>query len=707
MSIKNTNLIYQVAWMLPITTVLSNSISFSQESSPKPQTAPIIEELEELDVSVVVGSDRNNFYTVGGGNLAGSYDVITSDELKYERPDDTLELFSKVPGVTLSRYNQGIINTDISIRGFAGDGVTPHAKLLIDGIPSNLHNGFNELDQLFPSGIGGIETYKGTGDARYGLLNIAGNYNVSSRVDEAREIQLTYGSYDAREISGYWGLKTGKLTHNYFLGFRESNGYRDNTDVSKYSFSGRWFYDFDDNTSLGFIARHAGYEGDSPGYLSAEEARTNPRSSADFASEDGGDKTTSHFSLHYNKTLLSGDLKLSSKAYFQNFERERFVRFSEAGSLGNRFDDQDQFGIINTFNWRIDDQWTLKGGLDFEYQDVLEQRFGTVGQSRIRDLNNVTRNRDYTLETFGGFLSLEQNPTDWLRWNVGVRLDKIEGDFTSTDNAGIETDGDIFDFGVIFQPKANLFIATSDTTTIFANAGRSFQHPIGAALFTTTGDVNGRDVSLNDGWELGVKWQATEDISFRLSVWQQFAKDEFVLIDGDTQNVGETERSGIDFSLNYNITDKTTLWGNYSHTFTEITNPGSNDAIRGNDLRSIPEYNYSVGLNHQFSDKLFGRLHVDGQGSYFVNENNQGGRFGGYTLVNLGFDYQLGNGAISFQINNLLDRDYEYVFDFSSDGTNTIHSPGDGRNASISYKSRLHRRPSWSSHANYVSRSHT
>ena len=82
---------------------------------------------------------------------------------------------------------------------------------------------------MFPMGIGGIEVFKGTSDVQFGLLNIAGNYQVSSRTDLAREIQFTYGSFDAREVQGYWGLKSGNLTHNYFVGWRESNGYRDHT----------------------------------------------------------------------------------------------------------------------------------------------------------------------------------------------------------------------------------------------------------------------------------------------------------------------------------------------------------------------------------------------------------------------------------------------------------------------------------------------
>jgi len=95
------------------------------------------EEQSQLDTIVVLGTQE----FIRDTNLAGSIDVITRDELEYENITDTLELFTKTPGVVLSRYNQGIINTDISIRGFAGDGETPHAKLLVDGIPSNLFNG--------------------------------------------------------------------------------------------------------------------------------------------------------------------------------------------------------------------------------------------------------------------------------------------------------------------------------------------------------------------------------------------------------------------------------------------------------------------------------------------------------------------------------------------------------------------------------------
>jgi iron complex outermembrane receptor protein len=156
-----------------------------------------------LDSVVVIGKKEFNL----DKSLAGSVDVITRNKLKYESVTDTLELFTKTPGVVLSRYNQGIINTDISIRGFAGDGETPHAKLLVDGIPSNLFNGYNEMDYLFPSNIQNIQVFKGTSDASTGLFATAGSYKVETRKDTGKQLQLGYGSFDTRELQGYFGDK--------------------------------------------------------------------------------------------------------------------------------------------------------------------------------------------------------------------------------------------------------------------------------------------------------------------------------------------------------------------------------------------------------------------------------------------------------------------------------------------------------------------
>ncbi len=640
------------------------------------QAIAIESDEEDLGTVIVIGKPED----ITNTELVGSVDVLTRDEIVYEHVNDTLELFNKVPGVYLARYNQGIINTDIAIRGFAGDGVTPHGKLLIDGIPSNLHNGYNELDQLFPLGISSIEVFKGTSDPRYGLYNIAGNYNVATRQDIAKELELTVGSFNTQEIQGYAGFSDDDFTHNYAFGYRTGEGYRDQTDLDKLSFSGSWNWQIGDNKDLRIVARHATYEGDSPGYFnSPEDARENPRGSEPFARLDGGEKQTDHLSVHWSQEL-GNDIEWTFKAYTQSFERERWVRFSEGGSLTNRYDDQEQIGLLSTLKWFISDDWQLNWGVDYAYEDVLEQRFSTISNDS-RQRAAAFRDRAYDFSNFGTYLQISHQFNDKLHWNLAVRADRLRGDFIDQLN---DQSRDMYDFGTIIQPKLNVVYAVTDNVNLFMNAGRSFQHPFGASAYTS-GDRNARDVSINDGWEMGTQISASSALTVRISYWQQNASDEFINIDGTAQNVGETDRSGFDIAFNGEINHDWSYWGNFTTIDTEIVKAADSIAdSQGNNLRSIPDFTASIGLNYHVTDNFIARIHVDAQGDYHINEANVGGQFGDFTLLNASADYDAGWGVIKFQLNNITDEYYEYAFDFGNDADFTIHSPGAGINGSVS-----------------------
>jgi len=665
----------------------TNSSVYGEETdtSPENETEQTPTPEVTLDSIVVIGEAPEAELPP----VAGSVDVIGRQELEIEHVDDTYELFDRVPGVYLARYNQGIINTDVAIRGFAGDGVTPHAKLLIDGVPANLHNGYGELDQLFPTGLSSISSIKGTSDAAVGLHAVAGAYLVETRADTGvREIELAAGSYDAREAQGYFGFANDRLVHGYSLGYREAKGYRDHTDVQKHSLAGRWAFALSDRWSLTAIGRTSGYEGDAPGYLSREDARRDPRSSASFASQDGGDKKVHHGSVHLDG-MLSSDLNWTVRTYGQFFERERWVRFSQAGSLQNRFDDQEQFGGRSTLRWAVTEAVTLDWGIDFEDQDVIEQRFGTVGQTRVRDPQRVIRDRRYDFSTVGTYLRAEVAQSERFSWNLGLRADRLSGDFLQFAADGSSSPRDIYDFGTIFQPKLNVFFAPTQEWTLFLNAGRTFQHPFGASAFTA-GDRSARDVSRNDGWETGARWNSGRGLELRASVWGQRASDEFVVIDGDGRNVGETDRQGIDLGANLRLGRRYYLWANYSRISTEIVRGSDADrGFVGNDLRGIPSFTASAGFNAQVSNDLRFGLHMDAQGDAFVNEANLGGQLGGFTLAHATVHYETPWGVVGLEINNLFDEFYEYVFDFGQTGEGTIHSPGDGRNATLSFRFKI------------------
>lgn len=626
----------------------------------------------ELDSVVVLGKKEQVTTTDKG--LAGSVDVITREELEYEHVTDTLELFSKTPGVVLSRYSQGIVNTEVSIRGFSGDGETPNAKVLVDGIPSNLFSGLSELDYLFPTNIQSAQVFKGTSDATTGLFATAGNYKIETRKDVGKQLQFGYGSFQTREMQGYYGEKQGDFTQNYAIGYRKGNGFRDHTVNEKIALSGRWQMDFE-QSSLALSAKYGKYNSpEAPGYMSKQQARDDRRGVAPNALNDSGEKEFKHLSLHYDY-FFNNDVDLSLKTYWQNFDRERVVQFIGL-PRENRFEDQTSTGLIAKVNWRINPQWALESGYDIEMQNVDD--------FRVRPLSGqVRRNIKYDFSAQGAYLKVENTPVDWLRWNLAYRVDRLNSNpknqFVRNGVTQVTT---LLDDQTIVQPKMNVFANLNSEQTLFANAGRSFQTPTGIDL-NTIGATIPVKVAVNDGWEIGLKSAWNDQINSRVSYWQQKAEDEFISIDGTRRVIGATRRQGVDASFDYKLNDALSFWGNVSRVYAKIEEPNpQNPEFRGNNIRSIPSYTASVGLQFVPNADWIARIHIDSQGDYYINESNRGGKYGGYTLTNANIDYKTSWGRVSLLANNIFDRYYEYVFDFNSNGSagGVNFAPGAGRN---------------------------
>jgi iron complex outermembrane recepter protein len=625
----------------------------------------------ELDSVIVLGKKEQVSAT--DKSLAGSVDVITRDELEYEHVTDTLELFNKTPGVVLSRYSQGIVNTEISIRGFSGDGETPNAKLLVDGIPSNLFSGLSELDYLFPTNIQNIQVFKGTSDATTGLFATAGNYKVETRKDTGKQMQFGYGSFQTREMQGYYGEKQGDFTQNYAMGYRKGNGFRDHTESEKIALSGRWQLDFDQST-LALSAKYGKYNSpEAPGYMPKAQARSNRTGVAPNALNDSGEKEFKHLSLHYDY-FFNNDVDVSLKGYWQNFDRERNVRFVGSPGVENRLDEQTSTGFIAKLNWKINPQWGFESGYDIEHQEVSEFR---------QRLTTIRRDARYDFTAQGVYAKLENTPLDWLRWNIAYRVDRLTSDpknnFVNNNTTLVTT---LLNDQTIVQPKFNVFAQMTEQQTIFANAGRSFQTPTGTDLNTRGGTVP-VNVAINDGWELGLKSAWNNDLNTRLSYWQQKAENEFINIDGTRRLLGATLRQGLDASFDYRLNDYFSFWGNVSKVYAKIEEPNpQNPEFKGHSIRGIPDHTASVGLQFTPDSDWIARLHIDRQGAYYINESNNGGKYGAYTLTNANIDYKTNWGRVSLLANNIFDKYYEYVYDFSSTGaTNQLNfAPGAGRN---------------------------
>jgi len=608
-------------------------------------------------------------------DIIGSVDVVGGDQIERENVDLSYELLKKVPGVYVNDYNQGVVSGGVAIRGFNTEGDIMHTKLLIDGIPMNTNSGGGLLDSIFPFDIDRIEIVKGTNDPRYGLFNIAGNVQVStSPIGRYSKVKILGGAFGTGDVQGVTAFNTGRLSHVYFGGVRRSTGYRVNSDLERYAFSGKWFYTPASNRwQVGVIARTYDFDTQAPGYLTLSEVAADPRQSPAFSATDGGTQRTHHVSLHVDRQVTP-TVAWSAKAYRQTFEQHRWVRFTQGSNQQERFEDEAQTGVLTTLTWRPSTlaarDATFSWGADYQSQDNVARRFQTVARARGATL----RAQDFDFSNGGAYMSADVRAVRWLRLTGGVRADRVGGEFVNgLSGARLPVIG----YGTIWQPKLGALATMREGVNLYANYGRSFQVGVGAAAFST----QPLGYSTNDGWEGGVRLAPTNWLTTRVGVWGQDASDELRLKfdnSGDSENVGKTRRRGWNIDATAKAHRTTYLWGTVTRQKGTLVEPGATQlALRGNELNHVPRYTAKAGMDVTPARAVSVSLWTDIQSAYHLTTRNAEGTFADRRLVHIDALVRAHRAmTIGLHAKNIFNGYHEYAW---FDGATTLHSPGETR----------------------------
>lgn len=630
--------------------------------------------LEETVVVIGTATARRSLHPESS-DVIGSVDVIGGDQVERENVDLSYELLKKVPGVYVSDYNQGVVAGGVAMRGFNTEGDIMHTKLLIDGIPSNVNSGVGMLDTIFPFEIDRIELVKGTNDPRYGLLNIAGNVNVfTSAPGRYTKVKLLGGTYGTADAQGITALNTGRLSHVYFGGFRRSTGYRDNSDLDRYAFSGKWSYaPVSEQWRLAAIARMYDFDTQAPGYLTAQEVSADPRQSPPFSATDGGRQQTRHLSVHLDRSFTPA-LSFSAKVYRQTFEQQRWVRFTAVGAQQERLEDETQSGALVTMTWKpaalASRETVVSWGGDLQLQDNVAKRYRTVE----RDREAVLRDHAFDFSNGGGYVMVDSRVVPWLRVTGGLRGDRVGGSF---DDLLAGTHLPVLEYGTIWQPKGGFLATIREGLNLYGNIGRSFQVGVGAAAYGRTPLA----YSKNDGWEAGIRTAPASWLAVRLGVWGQDASDELRLKfdnSGDSENVGRTRRRGWNIEVTARPHPTTYLWGTFTRQKGTLEEPGATQPeLRGHELNHTPRFTAKAGVDVTPSSVVSVSAWIEAQGDYYLTTANTLDRYGDRRLVNLDAFFRVHPlVSIGAHAKNLLNSFHEYAW---FDGVDVLHSPGERR----------------------------
>lgn len=682
---------------------MASTVSFSLSTLALAQTAS--------DPTATLGEVPVHAQASGGlvpSNVLTSVDILGADRIENQNVAQSWELLGQMPGIQLTETRMGAESGKATFRAFNGEGYINGIKVLIDGIPSNVNSGNQRfVDMIFPLEVDYIEVTRGTNDPRYGLHNIGGNINFGTRQGgNYSDGRLTYGSHAFREVQLALGRESGQFAQNYFLAQQDGNGYRHHDESRKYSLGGKWFVtSAGGDVKAGLVARLYSHQAQEAGFLTRAQLERDERQSAAHNANDRDDRDMKQLSAHLD-WQATPTLFLSNKLYFNRYVDDRYVTFSDspAASLNNlprqrRFWDEDQTGLLSTLTWRAHPLVVVEGGFNVERQRNLYQRLRypyAIPTDFSRPV--ATSNDDrFTFDNTGAYVQAVLKPTERLKIVPGLRVDRFTGDTLA--NPG-NASGSLQRYGWIHQPKLSAVYGLTDSASVYANWGRTFQVLTGsrAPAYVTSAGQREFSPSINTGTELGVKFKPTSLTDMRLAVWRQDATDEVANMPstGTTVGLGQTRRQGIDLQASTRLTSQLNVWASHSvqeaKVVTAFTASGS--SLAGKEVFNTPRYITTAGVDYRVDDRL--RLGVQGraQGSYFIDDLNAQGKFGAFVLLDFNARYTVSSKvSVDFQVKNLANRRFAYAwydnFFWPAGQAQPMFSPGAGRSAFVSLNVKL------------------
>ncbi|WP_412479737.1 TonB-dependent receptor [Azonexus sp. IMCC34839] len=662
--------------------------------------------VQAQESTVVLGEVTVNSGNAGSlptRSILTSVDVMGAERVQDKNVMNSWELIGQMPGVQLTEFRLGAESGKPSFRAFNGEGYINGIKLLIDGVPSNINSGnMRYLDMIFPLDIDYVEVVRGTNDPRYGLHNIGGNINVATRQGgNYTDARVTVGSFNTQEVQAALGRESGGFAQNYFVAKQDSDGYRDHSRSEKYSIGGKWFYTSDaGDLKAGLIARTYNHEAKSPGYMTASELAADRWQSATRNANDHDSRDMQQLSGHLD-FQISQNLAYSSKLYYNGIEDDRYVTYSNwSGSTlprQRRLWNEEHMGWINTLTWQASKMIAIEGGFNYEHQNnrYRRYRYAYSEPTNFSTPAATANDESYTLDNFGAYVQAVIKPSESWKIVPAIRIDTFKGH--TTYNATGQT-YPLQDYDWINQPKLSIVYSPSPAFSVYGNWGRTFQIVTGSKspTYVATGTAEIKP-SINTGIELGTKFRLTERTETRIALWQQDATAEVANLPSAnaTQNLGETRRKGIDFQITTHLTDKFKMW--FSHAYQEAKIVGGyasgSTSLVGKEVFATPRHITNIGMDYQATESLRFDLQGRAQGSYYIDDQNAQGKYGGYVLFDGGVHYALTkNFGIDLQVKNMFDRKYEYVwydnFFYPASSYQPMFSPGAGRSfyASLNLK---------------------
>ncbi|OIM99023.1 hypothetical protein BFR57_00085 [Idiomarina sp. MD25a] len=622
----------------------------------------------------------------------GSVDLIDINQQLPSLNIDAGDTLRAIPGIQAdTRYNYAQ-DTRLVVRGFgarAAFGVRG-LQLNVDGVPLSMPDGQAQTSSIILDEAETVEVFRGPLAVLYG--NTGGGvveWNTRAPQRTTSEIAVAAGANDLTRAKGQfdWVNDAHKLrfiaTDLYTAGPRPHN-------TAKRQQQGlRYYFDINDQQQL--ILRYDNNNApllEDPSALTPSAWRQDPEQTVGRAIDFNTRKSIHHRQGSLTWKLDADGYRARIAAWQGDRDVIQFLPFAgdAIGSSGAVIDLSRQFeGSSAYVEWQATAQTDIGFGLRYERQQ--DHRFGFVndegekGDLRRSEFNYVRKQAVYTRLT-------HQFNEQW-RITAGARHSRF--DFSVDDQFIMPGDPDDSGQNELSDNSGavGLTWAFAPRWSTYISLGSGFETPTLTELaYRNNGSGLNTELSPSQyrQTEWGLKFNSSGRFSSQLAIFDIQSEDDIVIDqsnDGRTtyRNAGETERQGIEWQLNVQLTEQLDSFVSYSY----INANYQGGLYNGNQLPGVADSQWFTRLTWQPMQATKVQLLGQYRGETYADDSNAV-KSPSYVKWDLAITQQWQIAENEFEawlrVDNLLDRNYVGAV-VVNQGSGRSFEPGIGRSASI------------------------
>ncbi|NQZ57663.1 MAG: TonB-dependent receptor, partial [Lentisphaeraceae bacterium] len=555
--------------------LISIFLSFSLAATEK-QLPSINEPAKATDVFII--SATNRLESLFDTSL--SIGRVEGEDIDKIRPAHPSEVVNRIPGVFVN--NLGGESHFTAIRNNLSTGA--NYLFLENGVPTRSTGFFNHnaLYEINVPQSSGVEVIKGPGSALYGSDAMHGVINVQSgKIPDDRLIKLglEYGTNNwYRQLFTYGDRINDEHAFRVDVNNTLSKGWRINSEYSRQSVTAQWLWTPSDDFTMKSVFSYTFVDQSLQSGLTKEDWKDNPEDN--YYRLPGRDVESFRFSTKMTKKLDETS-EINFTPYYRNSFTYGLIPSWKLSTFSNNSEIYDSgfysFGTLISYvkDFETMDS-TLILGFDYDYspgkyskEKIEFTSANSNGNKYFLDYSKtgeMINDFDATYSSYSPYIHYEFSPLENLRIDTGLRYDYASFDLdqhlsgaTAIENTKVNFDQ--------FSPKFGFNWDFSEDHQLYGSYRRGFRAPSASALFVADASEGSTDLeaTIVDSFELGLRGFITEDISYDLTAYTMFKKDDIVTYrDPNTKeetatNNGETEHRGVELGINWRATDEWTL----------------------------------------------------------------------------------------------------------------------------------------------------